>query len=192
MGAAMNVHGEDASPSEMQIAYAWRDAGWLVLHEKKAVLPRRCVLCDAPADGKPRKVFVQEEAGRGLLAFGFLAVVVHGVLSPRAAVKLWLCDEHKAKERSWRRLFLTVFLLAIGIPLAGVFLLGAWLDPKDWSDTWVFALVIAGLILLAASLVIAAMRPRPIRAKKIDKPFVWLTQVHPDYLARFPEVPPRQ
>jgi hypothetical protein len=54
---------------------------------------------------------------------------------------------------------------------------------------WVAVALLLGILGLAAGLGFAVVRPRPVHAKKIDTPFVWIENVSPDYLARLPEVP---
>ena len=192
------ITSEDTSLEDIQIEHAWRDDNWLVLHEKKAVLPRRCVVCDQPAfwtlDMFLRETHTASDWLSHSVFFFFLAFArfLDNTLSQSACVRLPLCDEHyqltQKGSRTLYRLYIMGFLLALAGSLwmiIYVIIHGLQFEPPEWPAY----LIITGILLVLFAWIANAIKPKLIQAKKIQKPFVWLEGVSPDYLARFPEVP---
>ena len=90
------------------------------------------------------------------------------------------------------------FFLGLALFVAAFFCVITWSDPDVPDSTWNIVIVVGAMMMFLGALLsvialgIASLGSRLIRVKKIDKPFVWLKDVSPDYLARFPEVPPQQ
>ena len=73
------------------------------------------------------------------------------------------------------------------IALSGtlLFVLGAWIEPNAW---WGAVLGFGGLEIAFGALVYAVGRPKLLTAIKIDRQFVWLDKVSPEYLQEFTEL----
>ena len=56
----MNGRDTEAGTEDNAVDKVWRDGQRLVLHDKKAILPKRCVACNAPTDGTLTPVGVRE------------------------------------------------------------------------------------------------------------------------------------
>ncbi|HLA85466.1 MAG TPA: hypothetical protein VJL29_11785 [Thermoguttaceae bacterium] len=186
----MNHADGGTSSSEPETAYAWRDADWLVLHEKKAVLPRRCVVCDAPAAERPLKMSLAKPVSvAGFLVFGWFAFIC----SQGCSARVWLCDAHRAEERR-QQLILRFLATAGALLLGGGLFCVLFLSGKGGMIFFLCGIVSIMLspcvFLITACFAMA--RQRLVDTVNIDKPFVWLGGVAPDYLARFPEVPREQ
>ena len=66
------------------------------------------------------------------------------------------------------------------------------IGPDGRESVWPIVMLLAGLggvWPLIGAVCFALVRPRMFTAAKIDRPFVWLDDVHPDYLASCPELP---
>ena len=172
----------DADPVDK----VWRDGHRLVMHATKAVLPKRCVVCNAPTDGTLTRVRVRDTIP--LLLFLITGPIVFTVV-PRARLELGLCNHHRSRERLYQRVFTVMFvpaMLAFVTAVPG--LVGAIDSRSIWAAVGAIGLILC-VFLLAAATIFALVRPRLVTGARIDKPFVWLDCVHPDYLAECPELP---
>ena len=68
-----------------------------------------------------------------------------------------------------------------------IILAGVIFDDETVSKSLVAIALIAGLILFFAGLIIGSARARVLIPKRMDKHFVWLSRVSPDYLATLPD-----
>jgi hypothetical protein len=141
------------------VGSAFRDGKRLVAR-KDAVLPDRCVKCNAPAEGFRVKMKLHPTT----LEFG-------------------LCPIHQKRRRMWR---LAASALSWGgwacmvsscSPISAAKIgLGNVLSPSH------------GLLLLLASGVVSS-GGHVFKVTRTTKKRVFLTELHPDYLAEFPEWP---
>jgi hypothetical protein len=158
---------------------AWRD-GKVLMVRKGAALPDRCLKCNAPADGyrftrnltwlHPNWVIV-------FLLSPIIYVIIYLILCARGKVSVGVCPEHRKKRT---RAILWGWLIA----LAGV---GSFFAAGALPENLVPVAIIGGFVLLFAGLIIGAVKSRILVTKQIDKHFIYLTKVSPDYLATWPE-----
>ena len=76
----------------------WRDGPRLVLHETKAVLPRRCVACNAPTDGRLTRVRVSERISALVFCLLFLLFIWGFAFVRRVRLRLGLCEHHRQRN----------------------------------------------------------------------------------------------
>ncbi len=161
-----------------QEAGVWRDGDKLVMH-KQAMLPDRCVKCNAPTNRGylGRKLTWLHPAWILLFFVGLLGLIVYAILSAtirkKAHVELGLCEQHKANRGTgiivgWVTAVLGVvcFILAIASQTPGFFLLGILL--------FLFGVIFGGY---AANVV---------SVTKMDDNYIWIKRVSKDYLSSFP------
>jgi len=144
----------------------WRDGPYLVLRRKKTQLPDRCILCNAPAEGKRLSFRVRDP---------------HAILE-QANVKVGLCPYHRSRE-VWAQLRGWILMLA-GL---GMLALADLLRTNGIPYLETFAACV-GVLLIIAGGVYRRVRPKLLTAKRIERQFVWLENIHPDYLAEFRDV----
>jgi len=144
----------------------WRDGPYLVVRRKKSQFPDRCILCNAPAEGKRLSFHVRDP--QAILESDY--------------VKVGLCPTHRSKEvwgqlRAWM-----IVLLGVGISGLSVFIenIGIRFVQEFVAGLGILAIV-AGWLLLK-------LHPNLVTAKRIDRGFIWLEDIHPDYLAGLPDV----
>jgi hypothetical protein len=161
----------------------WRTGDLLVL-QKGAVLPDRCLVCNGPMMVQwPKRLYWHHP---GLYLLILLNIVIYAVAAMMARKKadlvIPLCSEH---DRKRRRAVSTSWLTGLG----GLLLvIGSCTQIESSESTFVVMLAI-GLTSLLAGLTIA-MKGNPVLPKKIDNSYVWLKKVHSSYLASLPPAPP--
>jgi hypothetical protein len=155
----------------------WRD-GLILVMEKEARLPDRCVKCDEPSAKKRlrRNLSWHHPALYALAISPLIYILVALLVRKTARIEVGLCDEHRRGR--WQAIAITwVGALAGGAIV--VFGIGA-------ENGW---LLLAGIVLLVGILIYGLPKAQVVIPHRIDRQFVWLKQVHPDYLARFPDWP---
>ena len=139
-------------------------------------LPARCIHCNAPVEGKPKKkdIYWHHPAiYLSILAALLIYVILVLVLRKKVRLYYYMCPRHKNR----RRLHIAVaWLLVLGLP--GLYLLGFYLQ-NGW-----FAL--AGVISLFAGLFYAVIFVPVLTPRKIDDYYGWFKRAHPDFLATLP------
>ena len=153
----------------------WRNNSVLVM-TKEALLPHRCIKCNAPADEQLKRKLTWHHPALYLLALAsvLIYVVVAVVVRKTATVKVGLCEDHSSARR--RNLAIT---WALGLSsIAGSV---AALIFQDGT----FALV--AIVLLIATAIYGIVTLRIVIPTKIDDYFVWLKGVNASYLQEFPE-----
>jgi hypothetical protein len=158
---------------------AWRD-GKLLRVRKDAVLPDRCLKCNAPAEGYQfkRSLTWASPYYAVLILCGVLVyVLVYLVMSRRGKVTVGVCQLHRRKRK---RAILAGWLIA----LAGI---GSFIAAGMVPDTITPVAVISGIGLLLAGLIGGLFGSRILVPVRIDKHFIWLSKVSPLYLATFPD-----
>lgn len=155
----------------------WRDDTILMM-TKGAVLPDRCLKCNAPAEGyRLRRKLTWHPWGYYLIVpFNlFLYALVALLVRYTAKSELPLCPIHRRRRR-WA--IITGWLLAL---LGLATLLGGAFDNKDAIYyAWV------GIALIAVGVTYGTLRSGVPYAKKINKKFVWLKRVSLEFLAELP------
>ncbi|HYU34954.1 MAG TPA: hypothetical protein VEW48_22620 [Thermoanaerobaculia bacterium] len=162
----------------------WRTGDLLVM-QKGASLPYRCLVCNQPASVQfPRKMYwhhpwVYLMILPGILIYAIIAMIVR----KRADVVLPLCAEHAAKRKrsaTWGNLLL----------ISGFVVMFGSCSLIDSAGDGNFGLVLGlGFLLLIVGLIVA-VGANPVVPKKIDDYYVWLRKVSASYLAALPPAPP--
>jgi hypothetical protein len=155
----------------------WRDGATLVM-TKDAHLPDRCVKCNAFTNGRLKRKFAWHHPAIYILIFVALLVyfIVAMVTRKRATIEVGLCEEHRAKRRTY--IWIT-WLLALGGVAGFVLAIGA----NDGTPALI------GLLLLFSAIVFGVITTRVTYPSKIDDRFVWLKGVNADYLNQLPPWP---
>jgi len=158
-------------------AGVWRDNSKLVM-SRDAVLPMRCVKCNAATSGRLKRNLSWHHPALFilLLVAWLIYLIVAMIIRKRATVEVGICDEHRARRRS----FIWITCIAIGLGFAGVFL---GLMANEGSPALV------GVLVLLAGIIFGVIAVRVTAPSKIDDQFVWLTGVHKDYLNQLPQLP---
>ena len=155
----------------------WRDKSTLVM-SKDALLPERCVKCNAFTNGRLKRKFAWHHPAIYilLLAAWLVYLIVAMVVRKRATIEVGLCEEHRAKRRTY--ILITLALVLLG--LAGFVLAIAANDGTP---------ALLGFLLLLTALVFGIIATRVTYPSKIDDRFVWLKGVNSDYLNQLPQWP---
>lgn len=159
----------------------WRDGGVLVM-DKTASLPDRCVVCSAPAAGPTlRRRLAWHAPGWYLLLLLNVGIYVIAALmvTNKAKITVGLCEEHR--KRRHRRMTVAVSLLILGLCLPFACLA---MGSKPH--------VVGGVSFLSVILVLIGALTwnygtRVVYAKRIGHEFVWIGGVSPAFLASLPE-----
>ena len=154
----------------------WRMNKRLVARSE-AILPDRCIKCNAPANGfrLKRVLYWQHPAYYLLLLCNLLVLlVVVLIVRKKAILHIGLCEKHRAQRKQgqiigWSSLLGGVILLVCG----AVF------------NSGVTALI--GVAVLLVGGIYGSVRATTITPTKITKENVWVTGVHKDFLADLPE-----
>jgi hypothetical protein len=158
---------------------AWRDRKYLKVR-KDAVLPDRCLKCNEPAEGYQfkRSLTWASPYWAVLILCGVLVyIVVYVVICRRGKVTVGVCPHHRRKRQ---RAILAGWLTA----MAGIVsMIAAGIVPDQITPI----AVIAGIILLSVGLVGGLFGSRILVPARIDKHFIWLSNISPAYLAAFPD-----
>jgi hypothetical protein len=155
----------------------WRNNSKLVM-SKDALLPDRCVKCNAYTTGRIKRKFSWHHPAIYLLIlFAWLIyLIVSMVVRKRATVDLGICDEHRAKRRTY--IWLTWALVLLGV--AGFFIA---IMVDDGTPAAL------GFLVLLTGIIFGVISTRVAYPTKIDDRFVWLKGVNKDYLDLLPQWP---
>lgn len=134
----------------------WRSDKTVVM-TREALLPDRCVKCNASANGYrlKRKLRWHNPFLYILIISPVIYIIVALIVSKTAEIQVGLCEAHRKRRRNVMILATALF---IGWPLG--LILGAVLSSG--------ALVGISFLLLIASLLVAASGPRVVTAEKIE------------------------
>jgi hypothetical protein len=194
---------------------AWRD-GELLVARKGAVLPDRCLKCNAPAEGYQfhRKLYWHSvrmrtscaPSGREgcqfhrkldwhnpfwILVFlisPVLFVIVYFIVRWQGSITVGLCPRHRSTRARVIGISWLIALTGIGSLIGGLVVssngtpMPLGLAPEKLTPV----LILGGLLLLVVSMIGGVLGSRVLIPKRIDKQFIWLTKVSPEYLATFP------
>jgi hypothetical protein len=156
----------------------WRAGDVLVL-EKRALLPRRCVRCNRPAEVVLRRKLTWHR--RAVYLALLINIVVYAIFAllvrKKAEVEVPLCLEHDRARKTW-----------LGVGVIGLLIAGA-LCFYGLSGPNLEVLWFVGLLVGIAALFVLVRANQPVRPKKIDDQHVWLTHASPDFLATLPDAP---
>lgn len=153
----------------------WRAHSDLVM-TKEALLPARCVKCNAYTEERLKRKLTWHHPVLYLLIFAsiLIYIIVALIIRKSATINVGFCPEHLAARK--RNLAIT---WALGLLSIGTFILGAMLEDMNLfivSFAFVLATAIYGIVTL-----------RVVIPTKIDDHLVWLKGVNADYLQELPE-----
>ena len=169
---------------------AWRDKN-LVRVRKGAVLLDRCIKCNGPADRRPFKRSLSWASPYWALSVfligPLLFVVVYVIVSRRGKVTVGLCPLHRKKRARAIALGWITSLAGIGCIIATGMAFDHLTSIGISSNLFLPIGIGLGILLLLVGLIGGAIGSRVLVATRIDKNFIWLSKVSPEYLASFPD-----
>ncbi|WP_166829726.1 zinc ribbon domain-containing protein [Thalassoroseus pseudoceratinae] len=155
-------------------AGVWRDGNVLVF-EKGARLPNRCIKSNEPAERFLSRdlVWAPPWVYLGLLGGAILVIVFYLIAKKTAHADFGITKEW-VKRRRLR--IATVWLLSF----FGLFLIVAGAATEFW------AILAAGVLTWIGALFYAAIAVPLYSVQRIDERYVWLKGINPEYLAELP------
>lgn len=162
----------------------WRQ-GRLLVMDKSARLPDRCVKSNEPATRRLRRNLYWHHPAIYLtiLLHLLIYILLALILRKTATIYVGLSDRYFAKRRramliGWVLAVLSIALIGIGI---GNVEPGAGPVPA--------VLIVSGVFLFLGALLYGLIGSRMVVAKRISDRYVWLKGVHPEFLADLPPWP---
>lgn len=165
-------------------AGVWR-AGDILVMQKGASLPVRCLLCNQPASVQlPKKMHWHHPALYILLFLGgpVIYLIVAMVTRKSASMILPLCTPHVEKRK---KMTVTASLLAT----AGLALCLGSCAFSEQGNAFPIMILLGFLLMIIGGLVSIGVS-NMIIPKKIDDYYVWLRKINGSYLATLPQAPP--
>jgi hypothetical protein len=165
-------------------AGVWRTGDLLVM-QKGANLPNRCLVCNQPASVQfPKKMYWHHPGIYFLLLLNIIVYAIGAlIVRKKADVVLPLCAEHARKRK--RAATIASLLMVFGL----VLMIGSCTQVQANEDMFLSLLAIGFLLLLVGAIVLS-VGANLIVPKKIDDYYVWLRKVSASYLAALPPAPP--
>ena len=153
----------------------WRNNSVLVM-TKQALLPNRCIKCNAPADEQLKRKLTWHHPALYLLVFVSVLIyaIVAMIVRKTATVNIGLCEDHLSSRR--RNLLIT---WGLGFGSVASFVGAALLEDGT--------LLLLGITLLLGCAIYGIVTLRVVVPSKIDDYFVWLKGIDGNYLQQFPE-----
>jgi hypothetical protein len=161
----------------------WR-AGDLLVMQKGASLPNRCLVCNQPAAVQfPKKLYWHHPGLYFLVISPLIYIIVAMIVRKQAALALPLCAEHAAKRKK------SATTAALLMVLGFVLMLGSCTQIEGNESA--FALILlTGFALLVVGAIVNNVGANLVVPKKIDDYYTWLRKVSSSYLATLPPAPP--
>jgi hypothetical protein len=157
----------------------WRSER-LVVMERGAELPERCVRCNAPARERITKTLYWHNPWLYLLLVAWLLYLVTALLvRKRARIAVPLCPRHLKR----RRTAIIVSWLAVLAGFAAIVVAAAAASP---DAAWVYQVAPVAVF---GALVAAIYAHRVLMPKRIDDRHVWLRGAAPEFLNSLPSGP---
>ena len=153
----------------------WRKKKQLVTHSE-ALLPDRCVRCNAPAHGfKLKRKLSWHPPGYYILVVNLLIYAVVAMLVRKKAVlDMGLCEKHREQRHTGLIVGWSGFLGGLALIIAAVYF-----------DSGKLAL--GGILAIVGGAIYAGVTGVRVSTAKIADNTVWLNGVNRDYLAQLPE-----
>lgn len=154
----------------------WRDQNNVLVMQKQAFLPDRCVKCNAPTDGSyiHRKLSWINPGWYLLVFAGWLIfLIVYLIIRKTAEVDLGLCEKHRAKRR-------TAILIGWVIAIAGIASIVAAINAE------LIGLFFLGLLAIIGGLIYGMYAASIINVAKMDDHYIWIKRVDKDFVDSFP------
>ena len=143
-----------------------------------AVLPDRCVKCNAPAEG--RRLYIalrRSHSGTTLIQLVLLLVFsIFWLTADEAEIEVGICHRHMRRVRLWSALGGCLIVASIGMIVAGV-VLGA-----EYGY-----LLLTGIVLLLSAPAYISLGGRLLSATRIEPRLIWIKGVCEEYLYSLPE-----
>jgi hypothetical protein len=158
----------------------------LVMH-RTAILPNRCVKSNEPVD---QLRLVRSLSWHHPLVYLTLLInilvfiIVALAVRKQATIRVGLSDEWFRKRRMAILIGWTFGLLGIAIVVVSLM---NTLGPG--GSGYAGLGIVCGLVMLLAAAIFGIVRAQIVRPARITNEYIWLTGVHPDYLAELPEWP---
>lgn len=189
-GDALNPYAPPQSDPQASFGQTYANAGvWrtgdLLVMQKGASLPDRCLVCNQPASVQfPKKMYWHHPAVYLLILLNVIIYLVGAlIVRKKADVVLPLCAEHAAKRK--RAATIATLLMVFGV----VLIIGSCSQAGTNEDLFL-ALIGIGFLVLLAGAIVLSVGANLIVPKKIDDYYVWLRKVSASYLAALPPAPP--
>jgi hypothetical protein len=152
--------------------------GKLLAVRNGAVLPDRCLKCNAPAEGYQfsRSLAWHRPIWYVLILISLLLyVLVYFFVRWKAKVTVGVCPRHRRRRTRAIALGWLTALAGIGTIIAAASL------PDGPNSIG----IVAGIIAVAGGIIGGMLGSRIFVVNRIDKEYVWLSHVSPEYLASF-------
>jgi hypothetical protein len=162
----------------------WRTGNLLVM-QKGAHLPNRCLICNQPASVQFPKRMYWHHPGLYLLILLnlFIYLIAALIARKKADVVLPLCGEHAEKRKRATKIG--------GLSMwAGVVLMAGAFTQINGKGLAFPLLLLGGFLGLFVGAIVYSIASNRIVPKKIDDYHVWLRKVSASYLAALPTAPP--
>ena len=146
----------------------------LVMH-RNALLPDRCVKCNAPVGGRRlrRQLWYINPILYILAISPIIFLVVYLIVRKGAKVDVGVCEAHMQQRRTMLAVGWCVFVLAIlSFPFAAVI-------ESPWP-------ALLGFLMLIGSIVPLSIGNKFVTPARIDDHYVWLKGACREYLASLP------
>jgi len=172
--------GQDGSPS----VGIWKDGKRLVM-SKTAQLPNVCVKTNLPADAwLRRKLYWHQPAIYVLILISpVIYAIVALIVRQKADIRVGLCAE-RIKRRRW----IMAGAWLVGLTGIGLMVLGIRLSGPRPDDAAPF-LILGGVMTGIVAAIVGITLTRVVRPERITRDYVWISGVHPEFLASFPDFP---
>jgi hypothetical protein len=169
-------------------AGVWRDGDWLVVRSKRHALPNRCVVCNAASVGRNRRVkfswLNDKQRGQAiavLILLGPWMYLFARTAAQTARIRVGLCRRHLRR----RRRALLIGWTSLPLAVAAI----AYCAQHGIGDFRVLAAIaVAGI----AGVLYGVYSFQLLKTARIDRGFVWLDGVAPEFLAEIPDIPQEQ
>jgi hypothetical protein len=164
---------------------AWCDGNTLVAR-KGAELPDRCIKCNAPAGGLrfKRNIYWHSPGWFIFIISPLIYIIVYLLVRRRAKITVGLCSYHRKKRARAIALGWLTALAGIGFYIS-VVILAEKRTPVISPLAYIG--MISSFVLLLAGLLGGMIGSQVLVPIRIDKHFVRLRRVSPDYLAELPD-----
>jgi hypothetical protein len=173
---------------------AWRSGRLLVL-QKGADLPDRCVKSNRPANGRrlKRRMAWHHGAIYLLILVSLLVyIIVALIMQQKATVYIGLSEEWFAKRRratliGWLSVLAGIALVVLGVKQLNATATGGGLRVlQPEMGGWLMA---AGFLVFFVGAIYGLLASRMVAPARIDKHFVWIKGACPAYLSELPDWP---
>jgi len=178
-----------AKPVEQSSGGIWSDGKMLVVH-KQAKLPLICVKTNEPAEKTIQRTFYWHSPLVYFLILLNIIIYFIGAMLTRKSHKLGVpISQDIASRRTKSVLLCWLFaMLSIGLIVFGFYMVS--IGNSNFNSTVGICSVIGGFVTLIASAVIGSRKASILVAKKITDHATWFKGANPEFVRRFPPIPP--